>query len=163
MRQKLENTLSLDYPHDRMQIIVASDASEDGTDGIVREFADRGVELVRMDRRLGEVVAQATAAEQATGEVIVFSDATGRFNAESIRELVKHFEDETVGAVGGVVRYRNTEQTDVTRGEGLYWRYEMLLRELESNAGSVTILSGPINSVRRSAYEKDQTTPPMTP
>jgi cellulose synthase/poly-beta-1,6-N-acetylglucosamine synthase-like glycosyltransferase len=153
IRDKLQNTLSLDYPRDRLQIIVASDASEDATDDIVREFADRGVELVRSPERRGKVAAQANAAQKATGEIIVFSDATGMYNPQSLRELVKHYQDPQVGCVGGVVKYRNTQDTDVTRGEGLYWRYEMWLRQLESDSGSVTIVSGPMNSVRRSVYQ----------
>ncbi len=153
IRRKLENTLSLDYPPDRRQIIVASDASEDRTDELVREFADRGVELVRHPERRGKVAAQREAVKHATGDIIIFSDATGDYNPESLKELVKHFQDESVGCAGGVVRYRNTQATDVTRNEGLYWRYEMWLREAESNAGSVTILSGPMYAVRRSIYQ----------
>lgn len=153
IRRKLENTLSLDYPPDRRQIIVASDASDDQTDEIVREFADRGVQLVRHPERRGKVAAQREAVKHATGEVIVFSDATGDYSPESLKELVKHFQDESVGCAGGVVMYRNVQATDVTRNEGLYWRYEMWLREAESNSGSVTILSGPMYAVRRSIYE----------
>lgn len=153
IRGKLENALSLDYPADRLQILVASDASEDATDDIVREFADREVQLVRSNKRRGKVAAQREAAARATGDVIVFSDATGEYERESLKELVKHFADESVACVGGVVRYRNSQDSDVARGEGLYWRYEMWLRAAESNAGSVTILSGPMYAIRRSLYE----------
>src|SRR5262249_4772967 len=95
IRTKIEQTLALDYPPDLREIIVASDGSTDGTDEIVRSFADRGVRLYRSSARLGKTHAVNGAVATAKGDIIIFSDATGVFGANAIRELVSHFSDPT--------------------------------------------------------------------
>ena len=98
---KLENTLALDYPASKLEIIVASDHSTDRTDEIVREFGDRGVKLWRQPERLGKTAAQNAAVEIATGEVILFSDATTCYEPNVLRVMMPNFADESVGCVAG--------------------------------------------------------------
>lgn len=144
---KLENTLGLDYPKDRLQVIVASDCSTDATDDIARGFAGRGVELVRSPERRGKEHAQGLALAAARGEVLVFSDAGTRVPREAVRRLAANFADPSVGCVSSVDRFIDPDGK--LSGEGAYVRYEMLLRRLESQLFSVVGLSGSFFAARR--------------
>lgn len=149
--EKLEQTLALDYPKDRLEIIVASDGSTDRTDQIVLGFADRGVRLFRSNDRLGKTHTLNGAVAAASGEIIVFSDATGEFSPGAIRDLVAHFADPTVGCVTGRVAYRYGR--DVTSsGFRLYQRFAVAVRMAESAWGSETSVSGSIHAMRRGLY-----------
>jgi cellulose synthase/poly-beta-1,6-N-acetylglucosamine synthase-like glycosyltransferase len=152
IRQKIENTFALDYPKEKLEVIVASDCSSDGTDDIVREFSDRGVKLIRQPHRGGKTAAQNLAVEHATGEIIHFSDATSMYRADALREIVANFADETVGCVAGKLIYVDPASTDVGTGVRSYWGYETLLKESESRACSLIGVSGCIYAVRRANY-----------
>jgi glycosyltransferase involved in cell wall biosynthesis len=145
---RLRNALGLDYPADRLQIVVASDGSTDGTDAIVRSFARRGVRLVRATGA-GKSSAQNAAFPHLQGDVVVFSDANVAYRPDALRRLVEPFADPSVGGTVGRVAYVNRDRTPVAAGEGLYWRYELALRALESRAGILAMGSGPIMAVRR--------------
>lgn len=146
LRHKLENALAIQYP-DR-EIIVASDASDDGSDEIVREFADRGVRLVRSPERRGKEHAQGLAIAAATGEIVVFTDTGTDTPPDSIRILVDSFRDPTIGAVSSEDRFISSDGRAV--GEGAYIKYEMWLRKLESERRGLVGLSGSFFAVRRS-------------
>ena len=148
IRQKLDNTLAVDYPRDRLQIIVASDCSDDGTDAIVGEYADRGVQLVRAPERLGKEHAQRCAIAEAGGEVIVFSDVATEIPADALQQLAAAFADPTVGAVSSEDRFISRDGT--VAGEGAYVKYEMWLRQLESRLAGLVGLSGSFFAARRS-------------
>src|SRR3954470_12407114 len=150
---KLENTLALDYPSDRLEIIVASDCSTDRTDQIVREFAPRGVRLHRQPARLGKTAAQNAAVELAGGEVLLFSDATTLYRPNVLRVLTPSFADPTVGCATGRIVYRDSAATSsVGHGTRSYWSYEFLLRQHESTVSSMIGVCGCMYAVRRSAY-----------
>lgn len=153
IREKLENTLAIEYPRDKFQIIVASDGSTDGTDDIVREFADRGVELVRKEGRVGKTATQNAAVERATGDIILFSDATTAYQTNVFRTLLPYFADETVGCVAGRLIYVDDESTNVGKGAQSYWGYETFIKIAESRTCSLIGASGCLYAVRRSAYE----------
>ena len=150
IERRLENLLAIDYPEDLVEVLVASDASTDRTDELVEEVAAREprVRLVRAPRG-GKVAAQNLAVRQADGEVVAFSDANAVWAAPALRRLVRNFADPEVAYVCGQLRL---EAADGTNREGVYWRYELLVREAESALGSVTGGNGSIYAVRREDY-----------
>ncbi len=149
---KLENTLALDYPRELLEIVVASDCSNDRTDEIVEEFSARGVRLCRQPERLGKTAAQNAAVEQAHGEIIIFSDATSHYQPDVIRTMMPNFADAAVGCVAGRLVYVDPADSRVGRGTRSYWGYETFLKKHESRAGSLIGTSGCLYAVRRSAY-----------
>lgn len=153
---KLENTLALDYPAAKLEIIVASDCSSDGTEEIVGEFAGRGVKLYRQTEHLGKTVAQHQAVKLATGEILLFSDATTRYEPDALRKIVRSFADPEVGCVAGQLIYTDgsvsQETTGVGRGCRTYWGYEKFVKSCESRLGSLIGVSGCLYAVRRSSY-----------
>ncbi len=149
---KLENTLALEYPKDKLEIIVASDHSTDRTDEIVRSFESRGVKLYRQPERLGKTAAQNTAVEMAQGEIILFSDATTTYRPDVLRALLPNFNDRTVGCASGKLIYVDPANTGIGTGARSYWSYETFLKEAESRACSLIGVSGCLYAVRRSAY-----------
>jgi glycosyltransferase involved in cell wall biosynthesis len=144
---KLQQALALDYPRERLEIIVASDCSTDDTHAIVRSFDDERVRLVVSPERRGKEFAQKTAIESATGDILVFSDAATGMDNDGLRQIARNFADPTVGCVSSVDRMVGKDGE--ISGEGLYVRYEMRLRALESETGSVIGLSGSLFAARR--------------
>ncbi len=152
IRAKLENTLALDWPADRFEVIVASDASSDGTDAIVSAATDPRVRLVRNPERGGKTATTRLAVEAARGPVLVFSDATGVYDRGAIRALVAPLADPGVGAVSGRVVYRYGE-SETARGFRLYQRWVVAQRRGEAGLGAVTSVSGAIHALRRELFE----------
>jgi cellulose synthase/poly-beta-1,6-N-acetylglucosamine synthase-like glycosyltransferase len=146
--RRLDNLLDLDYPRDRLELVVASDASTDRTDEIVESFASRGVRLERCPRG-GKVAAQNRAVGTAAGEIVAFSDANATWAPDALRKLVRSFADPEVAYVCGRLQL---ETGDGRNKEGVYWRYEMALRSAESKLDSVTGGNGSIYAVRRHDY-----------
>jgi hypothetical protein len=146
--EKLENTLALEYPTELLEVLVASDASTDGTDEIVRGFAGRRVRLVRSAVNEGKEHAQWLAIQAATSPILVFTDTATRLRPDSLRMLVEDFCDPQVGAVSSEDEL--TSPNGEVRGEGAYVRYEMALRRLESRAAGLVGLSGSCFAVRKS-------------
>src|SRR3990172_7849535 len=140
---KLENSLALDYPKDRLEIIVAANGCTDGTEEIVRRFADRGVKLVSLSSP-GKTAAQNAAAAMALGEVVIFSDAHCSYEPHALTHLAAHFSNPRVGVVMGRVVWGDTGAPPAARGEGLYWRYEDFLKTQESRLGRCLVGSGAI-------------------
>lgn len=146
---KLDSLLALDYPDDRIEILVASDGSNDGTNEIVDAYRDRGVRLLELDR-VGKAMALNTSVEAATGEIIVFSDANSLFAPSALRALVAPFADPMVGGVAGDQRYLPAKGSV---GERSYWDLDRLMKSLESRAGHVISATGAIYAIRRELFE----------
>ncbi len=146
--RRLDNLLALDYPRDRLELVVVSDASTDRTDELVRRFADRGVCLIRCGRG-GKVAAQDRAVRESSGEIVAFSDANCTWAPDALRSLVRVFADPDVAYACGQLRLDTGEGANK---EGVYWRLELLLRASESKLDSVTGGNGSIYAVRRSDY-----------
>src|SRR5688500_2007693 len=144
--EKLANTLALNYPQDRLEVIVASDCSTDGTDAIVRACGDR-IQLVRAPVRRGKEAAQQLAIEAASGEILIFSDVATALAPDAVSTIVMNFADPTVGCVSSIDKFVNADGE--TSGEGAYVRYEMLLRQLESKVNTLVGLSGSFFAARR--------------
>jgi glycosyltransferase involved in cell wall biosynthesis len=147
---RVRNALALDYPADRLDVIVASDGSADETADRARAAAgdDGRVRVLDLERR-GKVRAQDAAVDAAPGEVLAFSDANALWEPDALRALVRPFADADVGYVCGSLAYL---APDGSNQEGVYWRYENGVRALESRLGSVTAGNGAIYAVRRAAY-----------
>ncbi len=151
IEKKILNTLALNYPQDLLEILVASDASTDRTDQLVREFEPQGIRLVRAKEHKGKEYAQLLAIRVAQGEVLVFSDVATEIKKDTITILVKRFAEQQVGAVSSEDRFI-TEDGSIA-GEGAYVKYEMWLRKLESEVYSLVGLSGSFFAARRSICE----------
>jgi len=147
IQEKLENTLSLEYPRDKLQIIVASDGSTDRTNEIVRDYRKHGVELLEIIERKGKENAQKEAVKQAKGDVIVFTDVATMLNPEGLKQIVSNFADPSIGCVSSEDRLIGKDGKPC--GEGFYVRYEMWLRRLESKVNSLVGLSGSFFAARR--------------
>ena len=152
IRRKLDNTLELDYPADKIEVLVASDGSTDRTDELVLGYRDRGVRLFRQDGRQGKTYTQNKAVEQANGEVILFSDATTMYSKNVVRVLVRNFADPTVGCAAGKLVYLDHSASAVGTGARSYWNYETNLKVSESRVCSLIGVSGCLYAVRKSAY-----------
>lgn len=149
----VRNKLELDYPADRLQIIVVSDGSDDGTDDIVKGFAERGVALMRREGREGKAAALNAAVRMATGEIVVFSDANSLFAADALKRIVENFSDPDVGYVTGVLGFFNDASAGVAgAGGGAYLRYENALRAAETRIGSIIGVNGGVDAIRRELY-----------
>ena len=151
--KRLDNVLQLDYPKDKLEVIVASDGSDDRTEEVVARYADRGVHLLRLPRR-GKIHALNDAVAHAHGEILVFSDANSIYDRQAIRKLVRNFADPAVGGVGGNTIYTTEEDADTcSEGENLYWNYDKWLKEMESRTGSIISAHGAIYAIRRELYQ----------
>jgi len=149
IRKKLENTLDLDYPSDRREIVVISDCSDDGTDEIVLTFASRGVRLARQAQRRGKTAGLNQTLASLTGDIVVFSDANAIYERDALRKLVRNFADSEVGYVTGEARYLINRQAAADAGERAYWGYEMQMKRLETQLGSMVGGDGAIYAIRR--------------
>lgn len=150
---KLRNTLALDYPKDRLEIIVVADGSDDATESIVGKFASQGVISLHKSHRRGKTAALNRAVERATGDIVVFSDANNDFAPDAVTKLVCHFSDPTVGGVCGAKRIKPAAERQSSVGDGLYWRYESAVKFAESKLGTITNADGEIFAVRRDLYQ----------
>ncbi len=143
--RRIENLRALDYPQDKLEIVVTSDASTDGTEELAQAA---GVRVIRNPRG-GKVAAQDRAVRETSSEIVAFSDANATWAPDALRRLVSVFADPAVAYVCGQLRL---EAADGSNREGLYWRYEMAVRAAESKLGSVTGGNGSIYALRRSDY-----------
>jgi len=151
IREKLDNTLQIDYPRDILEIIVASDFSTDRTDTIVESYSENGVSLVRADKHEGKEYAQLCAIRESKGEILVFSDVATQIPVDALRLLANRFNDPQVGAVSSNDQFISHDGSVV--GEGAYVRYEMWLRALESRHAGLVGLSGSFFAARREVCE----------
>ena len=150
--EKLENTRKLKYPQNKLEVIIASDSSTDNTEEIVTSFPDDRIRLVRATERLGKENAQKCAIEASGNEILVFSDVATELKDDAILTLVKYYQDATIGAVSSEDKF--ISQTGDVVGEGIYVRYEMLLRQLESSLAGLIGLSGSFFSCRKSVTQQ---------
>ncbi len=148
--EKLRNVTSLDYPSDRVEVLVASDGSDDGTDAIVAAFDDPRVRLLSLQRS-GKAAAVNAAAAAARGEILVFSDANSMFAPGALRALVAPFADPAIGGVAGDQRYLRADR-GTPEAESSYWSFDRRLKAWESAAGNVISSTGAIHAVRRELF-----------
>jgi biofilm PGA synthesis N-glycosyltransferase PgaC len=147
IRRKLESLLAADYPRELIEILVASDGSDDGTDELVKQFADRGVGLVRVPQS-GKPGALTAAFLVVKNELLLLTDVRQEIEPQSIAQMVACFSDPKVGAVSGDLRIRAGE-TSAESNVGLYWRYESWIRRQLSDIDSMLGATGPFYMIRR--------------
>lgn len=153
IEQKLRQTLQLEYPTDKLEVLILSDGSQDRTDEIVRNFPDRRVRLFRIPERRGKTNAQNEGVKQARGEVLVFSDATTTYHPHALQYLADNYKDPKVGAVSGRYQYFDSEGASPTgMGTIAFWNYENKIKVWQSSISTLTGCCGCIYSVRKSAY-----------
>ncbi len=150
---KIANSLALDYPADRLEIIVVSDGSDDRTHEIASSWAELGVVAMHEPQRRGKSAALNRAVERARGEIVVFSDANNDFSRGALRALVRHFGDPVVGGVCGRKCICSADDRESSVGDSLYWRYESAIKIAESDLGIMTTADGEIFAIRRRLYE----------
>jgi len=150
--EKLENSLAIEYPSDRLEIVVASDGSQDETVNIARGFEDRGVHVLDYPERRGKasVVNEAAAATQA--DVLCFCDANVMFRPDALRRMVARLDQRHVGAISGDVRMASHE-SDFGEGESLYYFLERMLQLRESRVGSIQGVDGGMYVIRRELFQ----------
>ena len=149
----IRNKLEQDYPPELLDLIVISDGSQDGTDGLVAGIGSDRVTLLRQEPRQGKTLALNRGVEAAVGEILVFSDANSRYDPQAVRRLVAALDDPAVGYVTGQLIYQDPGDTAVGAGSGIYIRYENWLRRLETRAGSIVGVNGGVDAVRRALYQ----------
>ena len=147
MREKIENTLDIDYPSEKLQVIIASDGSTDGTNDIISKYLDKGIEFLPIQERGGKERAQKKAIEKARGEILVFTDVATILDPVGVEQIVSNFSDPGIGCVSSEDRV--IVEDDEPGGEGLYVRYEMWLRRLESRVNTLVGLSGSFFAARK--------------
>ena len=151
IRQKIENSLLLRYPKEKMEIVVANDGSTDGTEKIAREFENRGVRLFSMERNIGKAAMLDRVVPQLAGEIVVFSDASSQLDPDALGKLVRSFNDPAVGCVCG--QYKMGGSGDLRgEGEGLYWKYETFIKRQESRLHSILGAHGALYAIRKGLY-----------
>ena len=150
---KMTNCLNLDYPPERLQVVVSLDAPTDGTESLAQRYASSRVQIVTSNVRRGKAAAVNRGLARATGEIVIFADARQLFDIRAIRALVANFADPSVGAVSGELILLDNDGREAGDAVGLYWRYEKKLRAMESDVHSVPGTTGAIYAIRRELFE----------
>jgi poly-beta-1,6-N-acetyl-D-glucosamine synthase len=148
--RKIENSLALDYPRDRIEIVIVSDGSTDETVNIAR--AAGGVRVLALPKNRGKVAALNAAVPQLKGEIVVFSDASAILAQDALWRLVENFSDRTVGAVCGRYTVVKPNEVNIGASEDVYWKYEAFLKSRESRLGSTLGAHGHLHAIRKELY-----------
>lgn len=153
IKNKIQNSLSLNYPGELLEIIIISDGSTDRTEEIVSQYSDRGVILKSYPGRLGKTACLNKAVQLAKGDIVVFSDANSQYDAGAVKELVRHFSDEEIGFVTGHTRYVAATDEEKVLPIGIYSQIEKLIKKLESKVSSCVGADGAIFAIRKKLYQ----------
>lgn len=152
IRERLENCLTLDYPRDKLRILVVSDGSTDNTHSIVEEYTRQGIELAVVPGRVGKTGALNQIIPELDTDIVIFTDANSMLRPDALQLLVRHFADPTVGAVCGELQLHGD-----AGAEGMYWRYEKAIKQFESKVSTLTVVNGALYALRKSLHR------PMNP
>ncbi len=152
IEDKIKNSLSLDYPLDRLEIIVASDGSTDGTGEILKAYHGRGIQAYCFEKRSGKTGVLNKILPRIQSEIVLFSDANTMYKPDAIQKLVRNFHDSEVGSVSGQVILKN-DHVAFGQSERLYYRYERFLQKRETLLGSMLGADGAMYAIRRSLFQ----------
>jgi poly-beta-1,6-N-acetyl-D-glucosamine synthase len=152
IEEKIENTLALSYPKEKFKLLVVTDGSDDGTPDLVKKYPN--VTLLHQPERRGKIAAVERAMEYVDTDIVIFTDANTMLNKDVIRNMVRHYKDERVGAVAGEKRIADKEKDAANgAGEGIYWKYESTLKKWDSELYSVVGAAGELFSIRTRLFE----------
>lgn len=149
--ERIQNSLALDYPRDRLEIVIASDGSTDGTNEIVEQFADRGVTLIAFAQNRGKSTVLNDSIKRVRGEIVMLSDANTMMDRHAVRRLARWFQDPAIGAVCGKLELYDAQGS--RNADGFYWKYENLMKRCEGYLGGVLGANGAIYAIRSSVYQ----------
>ena len=149
--EKLENVLALNYPKDKMEIVLVLDGCADRTKEIADGFGDPRLKIIEQNPRKGKMAALNSAVPRAKGDIIMFSDANSIYEKNAVKKLVRNFVDEKIGCVCGELKYRN--ESLIGEGEDLYWKYEKFIKIKESQLRSLLVVNGSIYAIRKRLFE----------
>jgi cellulose synthase/poly-beta-1,6-N-acetylglucosamine synthase-like glycosyltransferase len=150
--QKIKNLREIDYPVEKLEVLIVSDGSSDRTEEILKAVPDSGIEKLFLPVRKGKSNALNEAVNRSRNEILIFSDASTLFAPDAAKNLARHFSDPRVGAVCGSLQFQGSEESRQT--EGVYWKYESMLRLMETRLGATLTASGAIYALRRECYPK---------
>ncbi len=150
LSKKLVNLRQIDYPPEKLELLFVSDGSTDRTNALLTAQVEKGIKLIALAKRRGKAEALNVGVASASHEILVFSDASTVFARGAVRQLARHFSDPTVGVVCGALSFEGTAESDQT--EGVYWKYESMLRLMEARLGVTLGASGAIYAIRRKCY-----------
>ncbi|MCZ2121996.1 MAG: glycosyltransferase family 2 protein [Anaerolineaceae bacterium] len=153
IENKIRNSLEIEYPEEKLQILFVTDGSTDATPQIVKRFETQGIELLHEPQRNGKMAAINRAMLRVRGEIIIFSDANNYYQPNTLKELVAPFQDPSIGAASGAKLIASGDG-NLGASEGLYWKYESYIKKQESRLGSCTSVAGEILAIRKTAYLK---------
>lgn len=153
IRNKIENSFELDYPSDKIEIIVVSDGSSDQTASITSEYGDKIMHIHSSERK-GKIDAMDRASIIANNDILIFTDANTDLNKSCMMNIAKHFAKNDVGMVAGEKKVLATKEGESASGEGLYWKYESWLKSLDSDVASVIGAAGELFAIRSNLYER---------
>ncbi len=153
IEQKIKNCMTIDYPQHQLEILFVSDGSDDGTDELIKQYSNERIKLIRQEGRLGKTMGLNLALAEASGEIVVFSDANAMYKENALKMLVRNFNDASVGYVVGAAIYKDEEESTAGSSENIYWQYEIFIKQIESKLHSVVGGDGAIYAIRKSLYE----------
>jgi len=151
IKEKIENSLNLDYPKEKLEIVVASE-STDKTNEIVKEYKEKGIKLFVFPQRKGKQYTIYRTLPKCKGKIIVLTDANAMFKKDALRKLVRNFADPKIGCVSGRLKYLNPKKSLAGEAEGIYWKYEFFLKKLESKISSLLGANGSIYALKKELY-----------
>lgn len=152
IEEKIKNSLNLDYPKEKFDIIIFSDGSTDRTSEIVKKHINNCIKLIELPNRMGKTAGQNIAVESAQGEIIVFSDANAVYQKSAIKKIVRNFSDDSIGGVCGELVYKNQEKSLIGEAEDAYWNYEKFLKKNENNFNAILGANGSIYAIKKDLY-----------
>lgn len=154
IEQKLKNCFSLDYPCNKVEIIIILDGCTDKTKDIALNFTNKNLKIVEQKKRLGKMAALNKTAWQAQGDILIFTDANAIYKEDALKNLIRYFVNENIGGVCGRLVYKNITDKNSFEAEGIYWKYEDLIKQLESKVNSLVTANGSIYAIRKSLFSK---------
>jgi cellulose synthase/poly-beta-1,6-N-acetylglucosamine synthase-like glycosyltransferase len=153
LQRRIQNLLALQFPSDRIDFLLGSDGSTDATAEIASSVPDPRLRVVSMSQRTGKTALLNTLVSMSSADILVFTDANSEFDPDALQHLVAPFADPTIGCVIGELVYLNRRQPVVRAGEGLYWRFENVIKQMESRFGGTLVATGAIYALRRSIWQ----------